>query len=251
MPTASVILIVDDDERLRRTTSYNLRKEGYTVLEAENGQEMRDRLAKDPVDLIILDLILPDDDGLTLARELRTRSNVPIIMLTGKVETVDKVAGLEIGADDYVTKPFDSRELLARVRTVLRRAPGAAEHGPVSPVVSARFEGWTLDLVAQELTSPKGKLVHLTSHQFQLLAFLVMQADRVLSRTEISNAMSGRDWSPLNRGIDVLIAKLRQKIERDHKSPRLIKTIRGVGYKLAARVDLRRDRKIAGRQRTR
>ena len=238
MSASAAILIVDDDERLRRTVSYHLRKEGYGVLEARNGKEMRQRLEKESIDLVILDLMLPDDDGLTLARQLRSQSNVAIIMLTGKVETIDKVVGLEVGADDYVTKPFDSRELLARVRTVLRRAPGAEKHGTASAIMSAHFDGWRLDLVTQDLVSPGGKPVHLTSHQFQLLASLVTEADRPLSRTEISNSISGRDWSPLNRSVDVLVAKLRQKIEKDHRAPRLIKTVRGIGYKFAARVEL-------------
>lgn len=241
MPGSPFILIVDDDERLRRTVSYYLRKEGYVVFEAENGDGMRKCLEREPINLIILDLMLPDDDGLTLARQLRSHSDIAIIMLTGKGETVDKVVGLEVGADDYVTKPFDNRELLARVRTVLRRAPGAAQQVAGASVTSARFDGWTLDLVAQELVSPQGKRVHLTSHQFQLLTSLVMQPDRALSRTEISSSISGRDWSPLNRSVDVLVAKLRRKIEIDHKTPRLIKTVRGVGYKLAARVELQRE----------
>lgn len=238
MPASAQILIVDDDERLRRTLARQLGKEGYLVLEAADGEEMRQYLDNEAIDLVILDLMLPDDDGLSLARELRTRSSVAIIMLTGKVETIDKVVGLEVGADDYITKPFDNRELLARVRTVLRRAPQAEKHGGASSVSSANFEGWRLDLVTQELTSPNGEPVHLTSHQFQLLASLVTQADRSLSRNEISNMIAGRDWTPLDRSIDVLVAKLRQKIEQDHKAPKLIKTVRGVGYKFAARVQL-------------
>lgn len=238
MPAPAVILIVDDDARLRRTVAFSLRKEGYSVFEAKNGDEMRSHLENESVNLVILDLVLPDDDGLTLARQLRSKSDVAIIMLTGKVETIDKVVGLEVGADDYVTKPFDARELVARVRTVLRRAPASARNGSAPSVIAARFEGWRLDVVKQELISPLGESVHLTSHQFQLLLSLVTQADRALSRTEISNSISGRDWSPLNRSVDVLVAKLRQKIEADHRAPKLIKTVRGVGYKFSARVEL-------------
>lgn len=237
MSAPNVILVVDDDERLRRTMSQYLRTEGFEVYESGTGEQMRECLASRPVDLVILDLMLPDDNGLNLAREVRTRSDVAIIMLTGKVDTVDKIVGLEIGADDYVTKPFDHRELLARIRTVLRRAPKARRQTSKVPVSSVRFEGWSLDLVTQELVSPAGKVVHLTSHQYQLLASLVTHADRPLSRTEISNMLAGRDWSPLNRSIDVLVAKLRKKLEHDPKSPKFIKTVRGIGYRFAARVD--------------
>jgi DNA-binding response OmpR family regulator len=236
MSASAVILVVDDDERLRRTVSNYLRAESFQVLESGTGEQMRKCLAGETVDLIILDLMLPDESGLNLARELRARSDVAIIMLTGKVETVDRIVGLEIGADDYVTKPFDHRELLARVRTVLRRAPKSRRQTNTVPVSSVRFEGWVLDLVTQELNSAEGRVVHLTSHQYQLLASLVTHADRPLSRSEISNLLAGRDWSPLNRSVDVLVSKLRKKIEKDPKSPKLIKTVRGVGYKFAARV---------------
>ena len=237
MPPSTIILIVDDDERLRRTVSRYLKKEGYVVREAGTGKEMRKRLAAEVVDLVILDLMLPDDDGLDLAREVRSESDVGIIMLTGKVDTIDKIVGLEVGADDYLTKPFDHRELLARVRTILRRVPKDKMRGPESSISSVHFEGWTLDLVTQELKSPTGDLVHLTGNQFQLLVSLVTQAEQPLSRREIAKLMGGRNWLPLNRSVDVLIGKLRKKIEIDPKEPKLIKTVRGVGYKFAARVD--------------
>jgi DNA-binding response OmpR family regulator len=237
MPPSTVILIVDDDERLRRTVSRYLNKEGYLVREAGTGKQMRERLAAEVVDLVILDLMLPDDDGLDLAREVRSQSEVGIIILTGKVETIDKIVGLEVGADDYLTKPFDHRELLARVRTILRRVPKGKKRAQESSISSVRFEGWTLDFVTQELTPSSGDLVHLTSNQFQLLVALVTQAEQPLSRKEISKLIGGRDWLPLNRSVDVLIGKLRNKIEVDPKAPKLIKTVRGVGYKFAARVD--------------
>ncbi len=182
-------------------------------------------------------IVMGYDDGLDLAREVRSQSEVGIIILTGKVETIDKIVGLEVGADDYLTKPFDHRELLARVRTILRRVSKGKKRAQESSISSARFEGWTLDLVTQELTSSSGDLVHLTSHQFQLLVSLVTQAEQPLSRKEISKLMGGRNWLPLNRSVDVLIGKLRSKIEVDPKAPKLIKTVRGVGYKFAARVD--------------
>jgi len=231
------ILVVDDDDRVRRILSRYLSREGYVVDEAASGTQMRACLAAQSVDLVILDLMLPDTDGLSLARELRRSSEVAIIMLTGKVDPVDRVVGLELGADDYVTKPFDQRELLARVRTVLRRAAGretSGEHG----WSSARFAGWTLDLIGQVLTSPKGQTLDLTSAQFQLIATLVLHADRALSRNEIMQSVSGRSWNPTERGVDVMIAKLRKKLEKDPKAPSLIKTVRGLGYTLAARVEL-------------
>jgi len=237
MSLSTVILIVDDDERLRRTVSRYLKKEGYVAREAGTGEEMRKRLAAEVVDLVILDLMLPDDNGLDLAREVRSQSDVGIIMLTGKVGTIDKIVGLEVGADDYLTKPFDHRELLARVRTILRRVPKEKKRVPESSISSVQFEGWTLDLVTQELKSPSGDLVYLTSNQFQLLVSLVTQAEQPLSRKAISELMGGRNWLPLNRSVDVLVGKLRKKIEVDPKAPKLIKTVRGVGYKFAARVD--------------
>jgi DNA-binding response OmpR family regulator len=237
MPPRHNILIVDDDERVRRIITRYLTREGYGIREAASGEEMRARLVAARPDLVILDLMLPDDDGLTLARELRSRSDVPIIIVTGKTEMVDKIVGLELGADDYVTKPFDERELLARVRTVLRRATGRPAR-PAVGVSAARFDGWTLDLVAHELTAPDGSQVYLTSNQFQVLSCLVTRANRVLSRGEILEVVSGRDWTPMDRSIDVLIGKLRRKVETDPHSPALIKTIRGVGYKLTARVEL-------------
>ena len=237
MSLSTVILIVDDDERLRRTVSRYLKKEGYVVREAGTGEEMRKRFAAEMVDLVILDLMLPDDDGLDLAREVRSQSDVGIIMLTGKVGTIDKIVGLEVGADDYLTKPFDHRELLARVRTILRRVPKEKKRALESPISSVQFEGWTLDFVTQELKSPSGELVYLTSNQFQLLVSLVTQSEQPLSRKAISELMGGRNWLPLNRSVDVLVGKLRKKIEVDPKAPKLIKTVRGVGYKFAARVD--------------
>ena len=237
VPNVSKILVVDDDPRICRAVTRFLAREGYAVLEANDGSEMRQRLAAEPVDLVILDLMLPGEDGLTLARELRSRSETAIIMLTAKTDTVDKVVGLELGADDYMTKPFDQRELLARVRTVLRRARQPSNAVANARTSTARFDGWKLDLVAHELLSPTGEPVHLTSNQFQLLASLVTRPNRVLIRGEILDSITGRDWTPMDRSIDVLVGKLRRKIEGDPRTPTLIKTIRGVGYKFTANVD--------------
>ena len=229
-------MIVDDDPRLCRALARYFRQEGYDVRTATSGTEMRERLAVEKPSLVILDLTLPDEDGFSLARELRSTSDVAIVILTGKADATDKVVGLELGADDYVTKPFNDRELLARVRSVLRRTAHGARGKPESAGAIARFAGWRLDLGSYELTSPDGDLVALTPHEFQLLSAFVRYGHRVLTREAILELVAGRDWSPEDRSVDVLVGKLRKKIERDPQAPRLIDTVRGVGYKLATKV---------------
>jgi DNA-binding response OmpR family regulator len=207
------------------------------VRTATSAKEMRERLAAEKPSLVILDLTLPDEDGFSLARELRATSDVAIVILTGKADATDKVVGLELGADDYVTKPFNDRELLARVRSVLRRTSrrGQTRAEPAGDGV-ATFAGWRLDLGAYELRSPQGEVVALTPHEFQLLSALVRHGQRVLTRDAILELVAGRNWSPDDRSVDVLVGKLRKKIEPDASSPRLIDTVRGVGYKLAVKV---------------
>jgi DNA-binding response OmpR family regulator len=236
MPGSTHILIVDDDPRLCRALARYLKLEGYAVRTAISGREMRESLAIEKPDLVLLDLMLPDEDGFSLARELRAISNVAIIILTGKADTMDKVVGLELGADDYITKPFSDRELLARIRSVLRRTSdaGRSEAEPGGSV--AHFAGWQLGLESYELTSPEGERVALTPHEFQLLCALVQHGSRVLTREAILDLVAGRDWSPEDRSVDVLIGKLRKKLEPDPVQPRLIETVRGVGYKLASKV---------------
>jgi DNA-binding response OmpR family regulator len=236
MSGSTSILIVDDDPRLCRTLARYFEHEGYTAHTATSGAEMRQRLAIERPNLVILDLILPDEDGFSLARELRANYDLPIIILTGKADTVDKVVGLEIGADDYVTKPFDERELLARIRSVLRRAAKVGKGGLESPVSIARFAGWRLDLYSYELTSPSGEPVALTPHEFQLLAAFVKHGNRVLTREVILEQVADRNWSPDDRSVDVLVGKLRKKLEKNPQDPKLIETIRGMGYKLKAKV---------------
>ncbi len=227
------ILVVDDDVVICNLLDRYLTAAGYRVRTAANGEEMYRCIKLQPPDLILLDLKMPGKHGLELARELRKESDVGIIILTGSDETVDKVVGLEVGADDYVPKPFDERELLARVRSVLRRVLQIA--GTTDKSV-ARFSGWTLDLVAHELKSPAGDEVRLTSYEFQLLANLVKSPNRVFNRDQIMESITGRDWIPSDRSIDVLVGKLRKKIEEDPHKPIFIKTIRGTGYKFTARV---------------
>jgi DNA-binding response OmpR family regulator len=227
------ILVVDDDERLLRLLSRYLVGEGFTASTATDGEEMRRRLMADEPDLVILDLGLPGEDGLTLTKEIRSRSSIPVIMLTGKADTVDKIVGLEVGADDYVTKPFEERELLARVRSVMRRYSVSPK---LEPTRVAHFDGWKLDRSGHELISPRDKRVHLTSHEFLLLETFIDHPNRTLSRDALLEILSGRDWSPFDRSIDVLIAKLRKKIEISPRQPELIQTIRGAGYKFTATV---------------
>lgn len=237
MPGPVSILIVDDDPRLCRALVRYFAREGYAVRTATSGAQMRERLAAERPDLVILDLKLPDEDGFSLARELRSTTDVAIVILTGKAETTDKVVGLELGADDYVTKPFIERELLARVRSVLRRTSAGGQGRRAAAVGSvACFDGWRFDLATYELTSPAGDPVALTPHEFQLLSTFVRHGNRVLSRDAILELVAGRDWSPDDRSVDVLVGKLRKKLGTDHQDPRLIETVRSVGYKLTAKV---------------
>ena len=227
------ILVVDDDVVICNILDRYLTAAGYRVKTAANGEEMYRCIKLQPPDLILLDLKMPGKHGLELARELRKESDMGIIILTGSDETVDKIVGLEVGADDYVPKPFDERELLARVRSVLRRVLQTVDTTDKSV---ARFSGWTLDLVAHELKSPVGDEVRLTSYEFQLLATLVKSPNRVFNRDQIMESITGRDWIQSDRSIDVLVGKLRKKIEEAPHKPIFIKTIRGTGYKFTARV---------------
>ncbi|MCH9048710.1 MAG: response regulator transcription factor [Proteobacteria bacterium] len=227
------ILVVDDDVVICNILDRYLTAAGYRVKTAANGEEMYRCIKLQPPDLILLDLKMPGKHGLELARELRKESDMGIIILTGSDETVDKIVGLEVGADDYVPKPFDERELLARVRSVLRRVLQTVDTTDKSV---ARFSGWTLDLVAHELKSPVGDEVRLTSYEFQLLATLVKSPNRVFNRDQIMESITGRDWIPSDRSIDVLVGKIRKKIEENPHKPIFIKTIRGTGYKFTARV---------------
>lgn len=234
MPGPTRILIVDDDPQVARLLSRYLEREGFTIQVARSANQMRTALKGFPADLLILGLGLPGADGLSLTREIRRDSSVGIILLTGKDEPVDRVAGLELGADDYVTRPFDDRELLARIRTVLRRTQNrspyrVAEPRPERPP-AVRFAEWRLDLGARELISQSGEAVELTSMEFELLSVLVSNPNRVMSRDQLLERCTGRSWDPYDRAIDTLIVKLRRKLESDPKRPQIIKTVRGAGY---------------------
>ena len=232
------IIVVDDDPRVLSLLERYLTRQGYRVTTAETGAQLDRVLADDPADVVILDLMLPGEDGLEIARALRARSDIGIVMLTAKGDVVDRIVGLEVGADDYLAKPFDERELLARLRSVLRRKPTRAVTGQppatgASVPVRAHFEGWQLDLEVPTLIDPDGAEVGLTAAEHRLLSALVKRPKRVLSRDHLLDIVSGRDHHPFDRSIDVLIVALRQKIERQQKPPRIIKTVRGAGYVFA------------------
>ena len=228
------ILVIDDDEKVRRLLRRLFEDEGYRVSEASGADGGRPLVAAGNVDLITLDLNLAGEDGLTFAREVRQRSRIPIVMITGKGDMIDKVVGLELGADDYIAKPFHLREVLARIRSVLRRAapdPAQARAEPASATGERYlFNGWMLDMSARELTAPDGKSRDLTSGEFDLLTLFVQRPNRVLTRDQIMDLMKGHDWNPNDRTIDNQIVRLRKKIEDDPKNPRIIKTVRGAGY---------------------
>jgi DNA-binding response OmpR family regulator len=238
---AARILIVDDDPRVRAMLDRYLTDEGFQVKEAWSAASMRERLAEGKVDLVLLDVVMPGEDGFTLARELRARGDVGIIMLTARNDLVDRVVGLEIGADDYVVKPFHLRELLARVRTVLRRAksapPPVETPAPAGrPRRVARFEGWTLDFPRRRLTDPAGQEVSLTSAEFTLLAAFVEHPNRVLDRQQLMDFCRGSGWNAFDRSVDTQVSRLRRKIEADPAQPALVKSVRGAGYVFAAQV---------------
>ena len=228
------ILMVDDDPRLCGFVTKFLVREGYAAEFVYDGNAMQQALANVPFDLIILDLTFPNgEDGITLARTIRTRYDTPLVMLSGRHDTLDKVVCLEIGADDYMTKPFEPRELLARIRTVLRRTKSApADKASAASTNSdvILFAGWRLDLSRRELSSPDSSNVPLTSHEFHLLAALVQRAGRVLTRDQILDLIANRHWTPFDRSIDVLIAKLRRKLNDNSRGRQMIKTVRGAGY---------------------
>ncbi|TCS62103.1 response regulator transcription factor [Varunaivibrio sulfuroxidans] len=230
------ILIVEDDEFVRALIALYLENAGYRVVQVGSGHDMFIALEKAPADLVLLDLNLPDEDGIVLARKLRARSGVPLMILTAREHSGDRIAGLEVGADDYVTKSVAPEEFLLRVRNLLARRAGAGASVPAaSRAGKARmplvFAGWLMDLDGFTLTAPDGRDVALTPGEFALLGALVRQSGRVLSRGQLLDALSGCDDGPSDRMIDAYISRIRKKIERDPKNPEFILTITGVGYK--------------------
>lgn len=236
MADSAHIIVVDDDPDIRDELHDYLTGQGFRVSTADSGTAMRRILERKPADLIILDLAMPGEHGLTLVSSICKSSNTGIIVLTGTIEPTDRVVGLELGADDYISKPCDLRELLARVRSVLRRVKGATDAGSGGDKPSLQFAGWKLNLSMRQLISPNNAENPLTTAEFDLLAAFVRNANRVLSRDELLNATHNRDWSPFDRSIDNLVSRLRRKIESDPKNSKLIKTVRGVGYVFTAKV---------------
>lgn len=243
------IVVVDDEPAVRDIIRACLEMEGYQVSEASQGTELVAILENRPVHLVTLDLNLGGEDGLALAREIRARWDTPIIMVTGKGDPIDRIVGLEIGADDYIAKPFHVREVLARVRSVLRRNPSkpapqgdgeaAAEPGGDQMV----FSGWVLDCARRELRSPGGALCPLTSTEFTLLEALARRPNRVLSRDQIMDLVRGPDWNANDRAVDNQIGRLRRKMESTESCGELIRSVRGVGYMLSADVTARTARR--------
>ncbi len=237
MEPHSSILIVDDDREIRSLLADYLENNGYRALTAMDGVAMWKVLEEARPDLIVLDLNLPGDDGLTLCRKLRGQSsNLPVIMLTARNEPLDRILGLEMGADDYLPKPFEPRELLARIRSVLRRSHAMPSNGPSDAAQLMRFAGWTLDLTARHLVGPDGTVIMLSGAEFRLLRVFLEHPNRVLNRDQLLNQTQGRDADPFDRSIDIQISRLRQKLGEDARSPQIIKTVRNGGYVLAVQV---------------
>ncbi|AXV15553.1 DNA-binding response regulator [Neorhizobium sp. SOG26] len=232
------ILVVDDDGRIRQMLTRYFEGEGYIVSGAANGEEMQAQLAQKNIDIILLDLSLPGGkDGLDLAREIRATSDIPIMMLTGRDDVIDRIIGIEIGADDYIAKPFHLREVHARLKSILRRRhPIQQKPAPAEDQI-VRFDGWALDLVRRQLRSPAGADVELTTGEFDMLATFVQHAGRVLTRDFLMDATRGRQLEAFDRTIDAQIVRLRRKIEADATQPQLIKAVRGVGYVFTGKVE--------------
>ncbi len=230
------LLVVDDDAGLRELLSDYLGREGYRVTAVANAAEMDQWLAQDSPDLVILDLMLPGEDGLSIARRLRAGGDLPIIILSARGDEVDRIVGLEVGADDYLAKPFNPRELLARIRAVLRRQGPAAELKAAAeeavPAARPGFGPYELDLEAQRLLRD-GTEVALTTGEFNLLRIFVERPNRVLERDRLLDLLKGYEYSPFDRSIDVRVARLRAKIEDDSKAPKYIRTVWGQGYLFA------------------
>jgi two-component system OmpR family response regulator len=198
---------------------------------------MREALESRRPDIVVLDLMLPGEDGLALCRNLRARSEIPVIMLTALGEETDRIVGLELGADDYLTKPFNPRELLARIKSVLRRSRALPKNLQREDANSIRFAGWTLDMATRNLTSPDGIVVALSGTEFKLLRVFISHPNRVLNRDQLIDLMLSRDAIPFDRAIDVQVSRLRHRLAEDAKEPSIIKTVRGEGYVFAARID--------------
>lgn len=232
----AVILSVDDDKNLQMVLREYLEEDGYKVLGAHSGRELEDKLKGDPFDVVLLDLMLPDAQGLGLITKIRGASSAPIIIVSGKSDTTEKIVGLEMGADDYITKPFEMRELSARIRAVLRRTShvdvAAAPANDVKTADTIHFKTWRLDRSQYQAFDSKGESLGLTTGEFKLLEALAVSANRALSREHLFDLTRDGKFDTYDRAIDIQIARIRKKLGDDTKTPSLIKTVRGVGYML-------------------
>lgn len=234
----TTILAVDDDQNLQTVMRHYLEQAGYVFLSALSGKELMQKLEATQPDIILLDLLLPDNDGLSLLTMIRTKTHAPVIVVSGKDEAADRIVGLEMGADDYLTKPFEMRELSARIKAVLRRSSGAlstpandkGEQASATKAQKIKFNGWTLDRAQYQLFDADNKPADLTSGEFKLLEALVIAPNRVLSREQLFELTRQGNFDVYDRAIDIQIARIRKKLGDDPKEPALIKTVRGVGY---------------------
>ncbi|MGI6245741.1 MAG: response regulator [Pseudochelatococcus sp.] len=236
MGDAPHILIVEDDPDISALVARYLDNNGFRTSVAANGRAMDRILADARIELIVLDLMLPGEDGLSICRRLRSSSTIPVLMLTARGEEIDRIVGLEMGADDYLAKPFNPRELMARIRAILRRA--AQDGGEVEDDVPLHtFEGWVVDARQRHLVDPDGARVSLTGAEFDLLMAFCTRSQRVLTREQLLDLTRGREPGPFDRSIDILVSRLRQKLERDPRDPRFIRTVRNSGYMFAVKVE--------------
>lgn len=238
MDSASKILVVEDNDEMRELVLRLLKGEGYRVASARDGQEMERALRDEKIGLVLLDVMLPDRDGLKLCRDLRSHSSIPVIILSAKGDEIDRVVGLKMGADDYLAKPFSSPELLARIESVLRRTSGATPENANGNEAGAKyaFDRWELAVRTRELVTHEDVVVSLSTGEFDLLLAMVKRPNRVLSRDQLIDLARSRDAIPFDRSIDTQISRLRRKLERDPRNPEIVKTVWGAGYIFAAEV---------------
>jgi two-component system, OmpR family, response regulator len=237
MPTHKHVLIVDEGRETRVALAGELERHGYRVTTASSGGGMQRALERARIDLVVLDVQFGEEDGMRLCRNLRAASDVPFIILAQRADEVDRILGLEMGADDYLAKPVNSRELLARMRNILRRVNGAGTPVSASRARMFRFGGWQLDSVARELCDPQGQRANLRNSEYRVLSSLLAHGNRVVSRGKLIELARGRDAGPFDRSIDVRISRLRQVLGDDARVPRIIKTVHGEGYVIGVTVE--------------
>ncbi len=234
------ILIVDDDAEIRNLLCAYLAKNGYKASAAADGRSMRAALGRSKVDLVVLDLMLPGEDGLTLCRKLRAESDIPVVMLTARGEETDRIVGLEMGADDYLPKPFNPRELLARIKSVLRRTRSLPRNLRPDQAHRIAFAGWRLDTVARHLVSAEGVITSLSGAEYQLLRIFLDHPNQVLNRDQLMLLSKGHEADALDRSVDIRVSRLRHRLNDNPADPKIIKTVRGEGYVLAVAVEIER-----------